>query len=191
LKRRAAAVAALVAVPCALLIAGVAGGAPVKLTDPAGDGGSLDIATATVRQTRDGALRHVISTHAVWQPESLAAAGGPPPALCFLLWTRRDPGDDRPDYLLCASATADGRKLVGTFARVPARGRIGRSVRVDVDRPDDSSIALEIEPDRLGDAGRYRFAAATQSPGATCPEAGCEDLAPERGRASLFKLSSN
>lgn len=178
-------VRALAAVAVAALLAAVVAQAATRqLADDQEQIGVLDIASLTASQTRDGMYRHVVQTYESWQPEILVADSGPPPSLCLLIWTSRTAGKTHPNYQLCASATSDGRKLRGTLSRIGTNGAIGRAVRVDVDRPDDRSAALEVTSRQIGRPKTYRVAAVTQTFGDDCPKlAGCEDFAPPRGKA--------
>jgi hypothetical protein len=172
-----------------LLVVPVAAFAAAKVfNDPQGDGGILDIKTVQVRKTSDGMLRHLITTYGSWAPSDLVSAGSPPVSLCFDIWTKRVPGEDRPDYLLCAAPTSDGRRMRGTLATVPATGRPRRVVIAEVDRPDNQSLAIEIAPSQLGKPKQYLFVAETTSPKATCvAPVPCTDFAPARPGTVTFR----
>lgn len=167
--------------------------ATVTLTDaPSDSPAKFDIAGVTVDVTGDNMLRHVVTLGGSFTPTELLTPGGPRPAICVLIWTRRIPTEDRPDYQLCAVATEDGRKLRGTLARLPSTG-LPKTVKiVELDRPDDKSVALEVTAAELGKPRSYRFSAQVQGPvgpsGGDCPKfTGCVDYAPDRGTFQTFR----
>ncbi|MBJ7347253.1 MAG: hypothetical protein JHC87_01630 [Thermoleophilaceae bacterium] len=175
---------------CVLLVAvpALAFAAFTQVNDAQGDGARFDIASASVVKTPDGMLRHEIVTYGEYLPFDLLQEKGPPPALCFLIWTVRVPGEGRPDYQLCASATSDGRKLRGTLARIPASGYPNKTKAVEVDRSDAKTVALEVTPKQLGNPRNYRFIAQSQDFGASCDRyIGCADFAPDRTNFKTFK----
>lgn len=175
---------------CALLVLvpTLAFAAFTQVNDAQGDGVRSDIASASVVKTPDGMLRHEIVTYGEYLPFDLLQTKGPPPAFCFLIWTTRVPGEARPDYQLCASATSDGRKLRGTLTRLPVSGYPGKPKVVEVDRSDAKSVALEITPEQLGSPRSYRFIAQSQDFGAGCDRfTGCADFAPDRTNFKTFK----
>ncbi len=171
----------------------LAAAATVTLTDGGTDSpAKFDITAVTVDATGDGMLRHVVTTAGAFKSSDLLAPSGPRPAICVLIWTKRVPGEARPDYELCANATEDGRKLRGTLARLPETGLPRRVKIIESDRPDDRSVALEVTKRDLGSPKSYRFSAQVQGPsgpsGGDCPKlTGCVDYAPDRGTFRTFR----
>lgn len=190
-KRRSVllAIALVIALPAVALAAL----ATVTITDsPTDSPGKFEIATVNVDKTGDNMLRHVVVMAQSFTPTDLLVPSGPRPAICVLIWTKRKPGEARPDYQLCAHATEDGRKLRGTLARLPESGLPRRVSVIEADRPDDRSVALEVTASDLGKPKSYRFSAQVQGPAgptsATCPKfTGCVDYAPDRRSFGTFK----
>ncbi len=184
---------ALVALAVLPAIAVGATVASVVLPDTGGDSpAKLDIESVSVDTTGDGMIRHLVKLTADLTTDNMLVPSGPPTAICALIWTERSVGDDRPDYQLCATATADGRKLRGTLARLPSTGLPRQVEIIEVDRPDARSVALEVTPADLGRPRSYRFSAQVMGPqgptGATCDKyTGCVDYAPERGTFKVFR----
>ena len=77
----------------------------------------------------DGQLRGELTMEKAWTTADLRAGGGPSGSICLQLWVVRVPGDDPPDYLVCATP-ARGRRAARARAarplqRAPAAGRRG------------------------------------------------------------------
>lgn len=183
--------AALLLVVPALAAAAIV--ATTVVPDTGGDSpAKFDIESVTVDTTGDNMLRHLVKLTADFTPTDMIVPSGPPPAICVLIWTKRIPGEDRPDYQLCATPTQDGRKLRGTLARLPTTGVPRRVSIVEADRPDAKSVALEVTKSDLGKPRSYKFSAQVQGPaaaaGVECPKyTGCVDYAPERGTFQTFR----
>ena len=59
----------------------------------------------------------------------LRAGGGQPGSVCLQLYVVRVPGEDPPDYLVCATPAPDGDELRGRVPRDRSPASRGRSAR--------------------------------------------------------------
>ena len=57
-----------------------------------------------------------------WTTADLRAGAGPSGSICLQLYTTRVPGEDPPDYLVCASPAASGEELRGRVLRDRSNG---------------------------------------------------------------------
>ena len=94
--------------------------------------GAPDLTRAQIGLASDRRVRFALTLAAPWQPKDLIAAEGPPGSLCVRLWTVTKPGTTPPDYLVCATARADGETMRGTVfktqpGRAAGQGRARRS----------------------------------------------------------------
>jgi hypothetical protein len=119
-RRRALGAAALAA--GALAVAGVSAAqepgppdAPVVLRDAVDTAGGLDLTRVQLQRASDGRLRAALTLAAPWRMRDLPAEEGPPGSLCLRMWTRTEPVGAAPDYLLCITADARGRRMRGSL----------------------------------------------------------------------------
>ena len=118
--------------------------------------GAPDLTRAQIGLASDRRVRFALTLAAPWQPKDLSRAEGPPGSLCVRLWTVTKPGATPPDYLVCATARADGETMRGTvFKTQPGEQlakRRGRDRRAH-ERPHDDP-ALLADPRRTAEDDR-------------------------------------
>ena len=118
--RRAAIVLLVLA---GLMAAPAAAQSPSFIKDSAGDAkGPLDVVRVALGPRKDGRLRGEITMEKAWTTADLRASAGPAGSVCLQLYTKRVPGEDPPDYLVCASPSASGDELRGRVLRDRANG---------------------------------------------------------------------
>jgi hypothetical protein len=146
----------------------------------------LDLQSASL-ETRGSRLEAKVSFYDDWSAADLLSSTGPPGSICLDLWTKRTPGQDAPDFLVCATArtatritasvlkeTGDGLPARADSATVSVSGRI---------------LTLRFRPAAIGSPRRLRFAAeATQALGCKRPR-GCVDRAPNGSRTGSFAVA--
>ena len=121
-----------------LMAAPAAAQSPSFIKDSASDGkGPLDVVRVALGPRKDGRLRGEITMEKAWTTADLRAGSGPAGSVCLQLYTKRVPGEDPPDYLVCASPSASGDELRGRVLRDRANGL-----------PRLSSVATVTPPDR-------------------------------------------
>jgi len=80
----------------------------------------------------------------------LMASSGPPGSLCVRLWTVTKPGTTPPDYLVCATARADGETMRGSvFKSQPGEplSKVGVAI---VGRTSDRTMTLRFSQTVVG-----------------------------------------
>jgi hypothetical protein len=165
-----------------VLLAGVAAAAtapPSTATDPRDDtAGALDLSRGSLARSGDGRVRLNLTLAESWTGKDLLADGDgrPPGSLCGKLWTAGQPPAAPPDYLVCATADADGT-LRGSILRVRANALPERSGRATVSRPSERSITLRFAQSAIGRPATLRAAGEATEPG--CRRASCTDTVPD------------
>jgi hypothetical protein len=190
--RRALAVAGLAA--CALAGAAGAqtpaptpGATPVVARDPVDTARGLDLTRVQLQRAPDGRLRAALTLAAPWRMRDLPADDGPPGSLCLRMWTRTDPLGTFPDYLLCVTADARGRHLVGSVM-VERAGELRRVAEARLARSSARTVVARFSQSALGRPDAIRFAAEATSPG--CTGATCVDTAPNAPATVALTLRS-
>jgi hypothetical protein len=145
----------------------------------------LDLQSASLT-TRGSRIEAKVSFYDNWSATDLLASSGPPGSICVDLWTKRTPGQDAPDFLVCATARSATRitasVLKETGDGLPARAD---SATVSVS---GRTLTLRFRPAAIGSPRRLRFAAeAIQALGCKRPR-GCVDRAPNGSRTGSFAL---
>ncbi len=174
----------------ALLVAGsgaaAAPGADVVANDGRDGRGALDLARVAFGSRAGGRLRGEWRTQRTWSVRDLAHPGGPPGSLCFRVWTRRVPGVDPPDYLVCAVPGARGRLSASVLRDRPDGGPPRRVAAARLRRLGGSGLAVSFAARAIGTPARLRVAAETTT-WKGCPRpVGCLDTAP--GTPSTLRL---
>lgn len=191
MRRRAAtaAVVALGAVP-AVVAAAHAAAPSATAADPAGDvaGSSPDLTRFTIARGADGRLAATLTLAAAWQPADLRAASGPPGSLCAKVWAASAPPDQPPDYLVCATADAQGQ-LRGSVLQERANKLPVRVAAAAVSRPSSRVVRLRFAQSAVGSPARPRFAAEATAPG--CVVLTCVDTAPDAPKALALRLRAS
>jgi len=145
----------------------------------------LDLQSASLT-TRGSRLEAMVSFYDEWSAADLLAPSGPPGTICVELWTKRTPGQDAPDYLVCATARSatrlTGRVLKETGDGLPA---VVDTTGIAVAR---GTLTLRFRRTAIGSPRRVRFAVeATQRLGCKRPR-GCVDRAPNGSRTGSFAV---
>ena len=145
----------------------------------------LDLQSASLTP-RGSRLEAKLSFYDDWSAADLIAPSGPPGSICVDLWTKRTPGQDAPDYLVCATARSATRLTANVLkdngGGLPARAD---SATVSVS---GRTLTLRFRPAAIGSPRRVRFAAeATQTLGCKRPR-GCVDRAPNGSRTGSLAL---
>jgi hypothetical protein len=111
-----------------LMAAPAAAQSPSFIKDSASDGkGPLDVVRVALGPRKDGRLRGEITMEKAWTTADLRAGSGPAGSVCLQLYTKRVPGEDPPDYLVCASPTARWRSSARPTSA--SQGRPSRAAR--------------------------------------------------------------
>src|SRR5256885_1074798 len=82
---------------------------PSFVKDSASDGrGALDVVRVALGPRNDGRLRGEVTMEKAWTTAALRTRSGPPGSICLQLYVKRVPGEEPPDYLVCASPSPSG-----------------------------------------------------------------------------------
>ena len=123
----------------------------------------------------------------IWTAEELRARDGQPPGrICLRIFTKRSPDGEKPDYLVCATAAAEGDGLVGSVSR-EHEGLPRRIAGASVTRPSERTVQLRFAQSAIGRPSQLRFAVEAVPAGCD-PGESCLDLTPNKGRAALLRL---
>ena len=176
--RRAAVVLLVLA---GVLAAPAAAQSPSFVKDSARDGrGALDIVRVALGPRADGRLRGEVTMEKAWTAADLRSGAGSAGSICLQLYTKRIPGEDPPDFLVCASPTADGRELRGRVLRDRANGLPRQVGAVTVTRPTTRTVYLRFDQVAIDRPAGVRFAGEAVTRAAKCPKPlGCRDTAPD------------
>jgi hypothetical protein len=188
-KRR---VVAAVAVLCALAPVASAQIIPTFRKDSAMDGrGPLDIVRVAMSNRANGSLRGDVTMEKPWSTSDLRSATGPSGSICLLLFTKREPGADPADWLVCATPPTEGDALRGRVLRDRGNGLPRRVGTVTVTRPSSRTVHFRFAPSAIGRPASVRFAAEAVTRGRRCPQAlGCRDTAPDAPTTGSLALRS-
>jgi hypothetical protein len=149
--------------------------APVVARDPVDTAGGLDLTRVQLARASDGRLRAALTLSAPWQMRDLPAEDGPPGSLCLRMWTRADPPDAPPDYLLCITADARAEHMRGSVL-VERDGELDRVAAAQLARSSERTVVARFSQSAVGRPARIRFAAEATAPG--CARPVCADTAP-------------
>src|SRR3954453_15261783 len=106
-----------------LMAAPAAAQSPSFIKDSASDGkGPLDVVRVALGPRNDGRLRGEITMEKAWTTADLRPGSAPAGSVCLQLFTKRVPGEDPPDYLVCASPSASGDQRRAPVVRDRANG---------------------------------------------------------------------
>jgi hypothetical protein len=117
----------------------------------------------------------------------LVPSSGPPGSVCVKLWTTRQPSSRPPNYLVCATPDADGKKLVGQVLRDSGGSVPAKTGSASVSGPDSKRrLALAFTAKSIRRPTKVRFAVeAAQAAGCPRPR-GCVDTAPDAPASRAF-----
>jgi hypothetical protein len=174
-------VAAAVLAAGVLAPAAVAQIIPTYRLDPKTDGrGALDVVRVAMARQTDGRLRGEVTMEKAWTTEALRAGAGASGSICLTLYTRREPGADPPDWLVCATPPKQGDALRGRVLRDRANGTPRRVAAATVTRPTARTVYFRFAQTAIGRPGPIRFAAEAVTRARGCPRPlGCRDTAPD------------
>jgi hypothetical protein len=172
---------ALPLVLAGLLAAPAAAQSPSFVKDPATDGrGALDIVRVALGPRNDGRLRGEITMEKAWTTADLRVSSGAPGSICLQLYIKRVPGEEPPDYLVCATPALDGDALRGRVLRDRANGLPRLVGAATVTRPTGRTVYLRFAPAAIGRPTQVRFAGEAVTRAAKCPKPlGCRDTGPD------------
>ncbi len=175
-----------------LMAAPAAAQSPSFIKDSASDAkGPLDVVRVALGPRTDGRLRGEITMEKAWTTADLRSSAGPAGSVCLQLYTKRVPGEDPPDYLVCASPSASGDELRGRVLRDRANG-LPRLVSVaTVTRPSTRTVYLRFAQSAIDRPASVRFAAEAVTRAPRCPKPlGCRDTAPDAPTTGKLTLHS-
>jgi hypothetical protein len=165
--------------------------APFKtavVTDPQdASTGVIDITRVSLGTTTKDRFKLSVRAAQAWKEADLLSPTGPPGSICAKLWTKAEPPDQTPDYLVCVTATKDD-DLRGSVLRLRpnklplrvARGNVDKSAR---------SFTLTFKQSAIGSPTLIRFAGESTRPG--CKRFTCIDLAPNAPKTGRLKLPAS
>jgi hypothetical protein len=176
---RRAAIAILVL--AGLLAAPAAAQSPSFVKDSPNDGrGKLDLVRVALGPRADGRLRGELTMEKAWTTADLRSSAGPAGSICLQLYTKGVPGEDPPDFLVCASPEASGENLRGRVLRDRANGLPRQVGAVTVSRPTTRTVYLRFDQVAIDRPASVRFAGEAVTRAAKCPKPlGCRDTAPD------------
>ena len=189
---RGVALATLTAALLAAPAAAQAPDAPVAVKDKRGDArGALDIVRVALERGVDGRLRGEVTMAEDWTTGDLRAATGIQGSICLQLYTRRQPGEEPPDYLVCATPPPAGEALVGRVLRDRANGRPRSVAGAALTRPTGRTLYLRFSQTSIGRPDAVRFSSEAVTRVARCPKPlGCRDTAPNAPSTAGLTLRS-
>ena len=183
--------AAIAGAAAALSLAGAALAAPgdaVTVRDADDTPVVLDIARVRLEENRSKRLRATITMYETWTVADLVSASGPSGSICLKLWTTRTPSSEPPNYLVCASPTADGSRLQGVVMRDSGRGPPARTAGAAVSGPRGKDVVIAFTDRSIRSPARVRFAAEASQAAGCPPPRGCVDVGPDAPRTRAFEL---
>jgi hypothetical protein len=192
--RRAAAVLVLLGILAPVASAGRI--IPTYRLDSKTDGrGPLDVVRVAMARQTDGRLRGEVTMEHAWTADDLRAGTGASGSICLTLYTRREPGADPPDWLVCATPAKSGGVLRGRVLRDRVNGPPRQVAAATVTRPTARTVYLRFDQTAIGPRAAMRFAAEAVTRGRGCPRPlGCRDTAPDApttGNLTLRRTASS
>jgi len=165
---------------------------PTFRKDSATDGrGALDIVRVAMSRQADGRLRGDVTMEKPWTANDLRTSSGPAGSICLTLYTTREPGSDRPDWLVCVTPEKEGDVLRGRVLRDRANGLPRQVAAVKVTRPTTRTVHLRFAQSAIDRPASVRFAAEAVTRAARCPKPlGCRDTAPDAPTTGNLPLRS-
>ena len=165
---------------------------PTFRKDSATDGrGALDIVRVAMSRQVDGRLRGEVTMEKAWTANDLRTSSGPPGSICLTLYTKREPGSDPADWLVCVTPEREGDGLRGRVLRDRANGLPRQVAAVTVTRPTARTVYLRFAQSAIGKPASVRFAAEAVTRAARCPKPlGCRDTAPDAPTTGKLTLHS-
>lgn len=146
----------------------------------------VDLVRVSLGRASNGELRASLTAAAAFKNAALVAADGIPGSVCMRLWTKTKAGGTPPDYLVCATATKDGKGLDGSILQERAGDTPVRVGAARVSRATAHNVTLRFGQSLVGRPKVIHFAGETTPPG--CARVSCTDVAPENGKTAAFRL---
>ena len=164
-----------------VLAAPAAAQTPSFQKDPATDGrGKLDIVRVALGTRPDGRLRGEVTMEKGWTTADLREGPGPSGSICLQFYTERVPGEEPPDWLVCATPAPEGEALRGRVLRDRANGLPRQVAVATVTRPTARTVYLRFARTAIDRPTTIRFAGEAVTRAAKCPRPlGCRDTAPD------------
>lgn len=158
--------------------------------DAAGDvtGSAMDLVRVSLGRASNGQLRASLTADGAFTTASLRAKDGIPGSACLRLWTKTKPGAAPPDYLVCATATKDGKGLDASVLQERPGTTPVRVGPATVSRSSARNITMRLGQTLIGRPGAIDFAG--ESTAAGCGRIACTDIAPEDGKVATFRLKA-
>ena len=156
--------------------------------DAAGDVSKspMDLTRVAVARAANGELRASFTTLAGFKVRALIAKNGIPGSVCVRLWTKTKPGGTVPDYLVCATATKDGKHLDGSVLQEREGATPVRVGPARATRSNSSNVTIRFAQTLVGRPAVIRFAGETTPAG--CDRVVCTDVAPDNGKTATFRV---
>jgi hypothetical protein len=146
----------------------------------------VDLTRVSLGRASNGELRGSLTTAASFSAKALVADNGIPGSACLRLWTKTKPGGTPPDYLVCATATKDGKGLDASVLQERAGDTPVRVGPARASRSSTRNITLRFGQSLVGRPKVIHFAGETTPPG--CARVSCTDVAPEDGKTAAFRV---
>jgi hypothetical protein len=165
---------------------------PTFRKDSATDGrGALDIVRVAMSRGEDGRLRGEVTMEKGWSTGDLRSATGPTGSICLTLYTKRAPGSDPADWLVCVTPEREGDALRGRVLRDRANGLPRQVAAATVTRPTARTVYLRFSQSAIDRPTSVRFAAESVTRARRCPQPlGCRDTAPDAPTTGKITLRS-
>jgi hypothetical protein len=180
--RRALVLAVALAAVFAVTAAAQRGAAfSVPVEDRQGDAGKgLDVVEAALGRDNKGRIDGRVRMAKAWGAADLRNDGAVQGSVCLRLYIANAADAEPPDYLVCATAPAEGDKLVGRVLRDQANGLPATVAKARLTRPDKRTVRLRFSQKSVGKPERLRFGGEAVKYGAGCRSPlGCRDMAPD------------
>jgi hypothetical protein len=178
-RRSILAVAAIAAAAGAAAAPAATPNRSVVASDDRGDAapGAPDLTRLALRRFSRERIRASLTLAGDLTAAGLRAENGPPGSLCVKLWTASDPPDEVPDYLVCVTARADGRRLRAGVLRERPNQLPERVAGATITRPSARSLRIFFAQSAIGRPAAVDAAAEATAPG--CMRSTCVDTAPD------------
>jgi hypothetical protein len=150
--------------------------------------GPLDVVRVAMSTRTDGTLRGELTMRRAWETADVGERG----SLCLRLFVKAAADAQGPEYLVCATAPAEGDALVGRVLRNRSNGAPRTLGDAVIARPTRRTVYLTFDPSLIRRPAKLRFSGESISRGEKCPRvAGCRDLAPDAPASREFRLRRN
>jgi hypothetical protein len=188
MRRRAAAVLAVLALPAAAHAAPAK--APIVIRDGTGDvsAKALDLARVSLGRQADGRLRASMTMKSPWAPRDLLGRdGGAPGSVCLRLWLgAKKPSQSAPDYLVCATVAADNDTLKASVLKERGGQLPAATGPAAVTKASARTVVVRFAQSAVGRPDVVRFGVEARS--ANCNRLDCLDTAPDAPKSARLAL---